>query len=253
MAEVGRGTDVGGDAWAEAKSNSRRMIGFLGFSSPEHAAGLNRMRFIRELARTAPGGIRDAVYFGLMTASNDESAEDALKALHSNAKESAYTVIEGRITEGVSTTSLAQFLAPSRITAEHRAELATMGRRALAAVSVQSSGFGMAVSPPPFLNALAEALCGPPQVESRYVYAGRVFSLWLHKVADPKSTEYSQERKLVSPGAKVVRASGKLQCEAGGKETQFRLWVEESNGRPIPLRIEYQAKSYLQLTFEVES
>jgi hypothetical protein len=51
----------------------------------------------------------------------------------------------------------------------------------------------------------------------------------------------------------VVRASGKVQREAGGKETQFRIWVEEGNRRPIPLRIEYQAKSYLRLTFEAES
>jgi hypothetical protein len=41
--------------WAEANGDSRRMVEFLGFSSPEHAAGLNRLGFIRELARTAQG------------------------------------------------------------------------------------------------------------------------------------------------------------------------------------------------------
>lgn len=251
-------TAVGGGSvqwseWAETNGGSLRMIEFLGFSSPERAAGLNRLGFIRELTRTAPDGIRDAIYFGLMTASNEESAEEAQKALHSKATESAYTVIEGRIAAGASTSALAHFIGPSRITAEHRAELVTMGRRALSAVSVQPAGFTIAVSPPTFLNALAEALCGPPQVESRYVYAGRMYRLWLHRVADPKTTEYFRERKLIAPGAKVVRASGKVQREAGGKETQFRIWVEESSGRPIPLRIEYQAKSYLRLTFEAES
>ncbi len=250
-------TDVGGGSvqwseWAEANGSSQRLIEFLGFSSPERAAGLSRLGFIRELTRTGPGGIRDAIYFGLMTASTEESAEEARKALHSNASEVAYTVIEGRIAGGASSSALAHFIGPSRISAERRAELVTMGQRALSAVTVQPAGFTTAQSPPPFLNALADALSGPPQRESRYVYAGRAYRLWLHKAADPKATEYFQKRKLIPPGAKVVRASGKVQREAGGKETQFGIWVEEGNSRPIPLRIEYQAKSYLRLTFEAE-
>ena len=250
-------SDVGGGSvqwseWAEADGGSQRLIEFLGFSSPERAAGLSRLGFIRELTRTAPGGIRDAIYFGLMTASTEENAEEARKALHSNATESAYTVIEGRIGEGASTSALAHFMGPSRISADRRAELVTMGQRALSAVPVQPAGFTVAQSPPPFLNALADALCGPPQQETRYVYAGRMYRLWLHKTADPKATEYFQKRKLIPPGAKVVRASGKVQREAGGKETQFGIWVEDGTSRPIPLRIEYQAKSYLRLTFEAQ-
>jgi hypothetical protein len=31
---------------------------------------------------------------------------------------------------------------------------------------------------------------------------------------------------------------------------QFRLWIEEGAPRPLPLRIEYQPKSFLRLTFE---
>jgi hypothetical protein len=251
-------TSVGGGSvqwseWAEANGGSQRLIEFLGFSAPERAAGLNRLGFIRELTRTAPGGVRDAIYFGLMTASNEESAEEARKALHSKATESAYTVIEGRIAGDASTSALAHFMGPSRISAERRGELVTLGLRALSGVPVQPAGFSMAPSPPPFLNALADALCAPSQVASRYVYAGRVYRLWLHAAADPKTTEYFRARKLIAPGAKVVCTSGKVQREAGGKETQFRIWVEEGNRRPIPLRIEYQAKSYLRLTFEAES
>jgi hypothetical protein len=251
-------TSVGGGSvqwseWTEANGGSQRLIEFLGFSAPERAAGLNRLGFIRELTRTAPGGIRDAIYFGLMTASNEESAEEARKALHSKATESAYTVIEGRIAADASTTALAHFMGPSRISAERRGELVSMGLRALSSVPVQRAGFTMAPLPPPFLNALADALFGPPQLESRYVYAGRLYRLRLRKTADPKATEYFQMRKMISPGSKVIRASGTVQRETGGKGTQFGIWVEEGSRRPIPLRIEYQAKSYLRLTFEAES
>jgi hypothetical protein len=91
------------------------LIEFLGFSAPERAAA---------------GGIRDAIYFGLMTASNEESAEEARKALHSKATESAYTVIEGSIAGDASTSALAHFMGPSRISAERRGELVKMGLRA---------------------------------------------------------------------------------------------------------------------------
>ena len=50
----------------------------------------------------------------------------------------------------------------------------------------------------------------------------------------------------------MVRASGTVQREAGGKDSRFGIWVEEGNRRPIPLRIDYQAKSYLRLAFEAE-
>ena len=50
--------------------------------------------------------------------------------------------------------------------------------------------------------------------------------------------------------AEVVRVTGRLRREAGGKETEFRLWIPSGAERPLPLRIEYQAKSYLRLVFE---
>ena len=84
--------------------------------------------------RTNPhrsGGNRDAIYFGLMTASNEESAEEARKALQSKATESAYTVIEGRIAGDASTSALAHFMGPSRISAERRGEFMTMLLRVL--------------------------------------------------------------------------------------------------------------------------
>jgi hypothetical protein len=39
----------------------------------------------------------------------------------------------------------------------------------------------------------------------------------------------------------------------GGKRAapiEFRLWIEEGTARPLPLRIEYQPKPCLRLTFE---
>jgi len=66
------------------------------------------------------------------------------------------------------------------------------------------------------------------------------------------SLNYRLINRLIPPHANVIRAEGKLRRDAGGKEIAFQLWVEEGAGRPLPLRIEYQAKSYLRLVFEAE-
>ena len=47
-----------------------------------------------------------------------------------------------------------------------------------------------------------------------------------------------------------LRIAGSLWAAGGGRPIEFRLWVEEGAARPLPLRIEYQPKSYLRLTFE---
>jgi hypothetical protein len=38
--------------------------------------------------------------------------------------------------------------------------------------------------------------------------------------------------------------------EKGDKPIEFRMWIEDGAARPLPLRIEYQPKAYLRLTFE---
>ena len=58
---------------------------------------------------------------------------------------------------------------------------------------------------------------------------------------------------MIAPATDVVRVSGKVRRVAGGKETEFRLWIAAGADRPLPLRIEYQPKSYLRLTFEAQA
>ena len=246
---VGGGSVVWSN-WRDANGNSFRHLEFLGYSLPERTAGLNRLGFIRELARSNPNDAGEAIYFGLMTASNEATAEEAKAALDAKNTEVPYSAIEGRIAQaGVSTTS-AHFMGPAKITADRRAELIEMARKALAAGEHSEA---QPQNSPPFLNALADALNGPEQTESRYLYSGRAYRLWIRKTIDSKSTDYFQERRLIPSGVKVIRASGRLRRESGGKETDFRLWVADNDPRKLPLRIEYQPKSFLRLTFEAES
>jgi hypothetical protein len=187
-----------------------------------------------------------------MTASGEESAEEARKALHPTAAQVAYTAVDARIQSHSMDTATAHFTAPSELSADRRTELERMARQALAAAPHNSVNLSPdRGTPPPFLQAMAELLRQPGGGEGRYIYNGRLYRLWLRRTADPKAGEFFRARGLAS-GA-VNELTGRLQRVAGGKPIDFRLWVEQSAAHPVPLRIEYQPKSYLRLAFEAEA
>ena len=97
---------------------------------------------------------------------------------------------------------------------------------------------------------MARLLIRSDGAEGRYIYSGRPYRIRLARSVDRKATAYFRERRLIGGQAEVIRVSGRLRREAGGKETDFRLWIPGGAERPLPLRIEYQAKSYLRLVFE---
>ena len=233
-------TDAGGGAL--------RLLEFVGFSDPKRAAGLNRLGFVKELVRLSANRLDEALYFGLMTSSPEESAEDARKALHSTASEVVYSAIEGRAAVGDAATRRVHFTASSKLSASQWSELETLARQALAGSNPRTPEFDpRSACPATFLETMAEMLHRRTE-EGRYVYDGRIYRLSLHRAPDAKSTAYFRERGMTS--GVVIRVNGRLRREAGGREFDFRLWVEEGAARPLPLRIEYQAKSYLRLTFE---
>lgn len=241
----------GSAAWRECAAEDGtvvRMLEFSGRSAPERAAGLNRFGFIQELSRTGDRMLQEAIYFGLMTSSPETSAAEARKALHSTFKDAWYSAIEGRVgAEGVET-ARAHFLAPARTSLAERPELIECARRALsgaAKTTTPSQG-----TPRPFLHALASLLNGPKGAETQYAYNGRLYKLAVEKSPDAKAAVLFREQRLISPTAGVVRVAGSLRGLEGGKPIEFCLWIEDGSSRPLPLRIEYQPKSYLRLTFE---
>ena len=97
------GAGGGSVIWREAAEPGGSLVRFLefnGFSLPAQAAGLNRLGFIREMSRLEGPHSTESIYFGLMTSSPEESADQARRTLHSTAKEQQYTAIDGRILPG---------------------------------------------------------------------------------------------------------------------------------------------------------
>jgi hypothetical protein len=243
------GVGAGSATWSE--NSQVRLLDFTGYSFPERAAGLNRFGFIRELSRGEAGAL-ESIYLGLMTASPEESAAEARKALYAEKHDQLYTVIEGRLAPGSVETLTAHFTASATLSVAQHTELLARAQEALAAAPRKPPEFDPATAPQrTFLQALADLLQNPSREQTRYVYNARLYDLRLQRYADPKATAYFRGKGLISQGAAVVRAEGRLRREAGGKETNFQVWVEQT-ARPLPLRIEYQAKPYLRLIFEAD-
>jgi hypothetical protein len=247
---VGDGVASWRDSLAE-DGTATRLLAFTGRSAPEHAAGLNRFGFIQELSRTVDRTYAESIYFGLMTSSPEESAAEARKALHSNAKEISFSAIEGRIAPGCIETSKANFIAPGRTSAADRGVLMESARQALAVVLATQDTLPPATAiPRPFLHALADLLGQRGSSEAKYAYNGAMYRLRVERASDPNAANVYREQGIIPPTAAVTRVSGTLRRETGGKAIEFRLWMEEGAARPLPLRIEYQPKPYLRLTFE---
>ena len=244
---VGEGRVV----WREsAASGTARFLEFSAFSVPARAAGVNRMGFIREIARTGQSG-GECIYFGLMTASPEESAAAAREALHTTAKEQAFTAIDGRIGAGQTETAIAHFTAPASLSGGCTTEVLELARHALASartVAVAETGHEYASS---FLQCLAGLLMRPERAEGSYIYSGRRYRLQLSRSRDAKASAYFSDCGLIRGQEAVIRVSGQARREAGDLAAEFRLWVVNGAKRPLPLRIDYRAKSYLRLVFEV--
>lgn len=245
--------NVGGGSasWREFENGgTSRLLEFNGFSNPDRAAGLSRVGFIRELSTTSGQQTPESIYFGLMTASPEESAGDARRSLHSDSKELAYTAVEGRIAAGSSRTTTAHFTAPAAISGQSHKELEERARRALAGAAAVSQARSPQGASHSFLQELGGLLIRPDGCEGRYVYSGRPYRMSLHRAVDGAATSHFRKRRLLGERAEAIRVAGKVRREEDGKETDFHLWIASDAQRPLPLRIEYQAKPYLRLTLE---
>jgi hypothetical protein len=250
-----KGVGDGAAAWRDSIAEDGAVVRFLEFvgrSAPEHAAGLNRFGFIQELSRTTDQ-TKESLYFGLMTSSPEESAAEGRKALHSESRDASFSAIEGRIARDCIETASAHFIAPAKTSSADRTQLIERARVALlsAAKSREDapSSEGM---PGTFLHTLAAVLSSRGPAQTSFAFNGCVYRLRVERSPDAKATATFRDARLVSPAATVTRVTGTLWRKDGGKPSEFRLWIEDGNPRPLPLRIEYQPKAYLRLTFEAE-
>ena len=70
------------------------------------------------------------------------------------------------------------------------------------------------------------------------------------KRPDAKAGAAFVESHLISSPRDAVELAGLIRNAKTGVETTFRVWFDRTSPNALPLRFEFQPKSYLRLVFE---
>jgi hypothetical protein len=220
---------------------ARTTFFFAAGSDPKRAHGLNRMGWIREVVLGSKSIPTEATYFGVMTSSPEESFAHAQKAIVGpQAGRSVYSTVNGRHTAGHSRSALTHFEFPSdsvwsdqRLIDEAQAQFKTN-------VTWRENSWPDPTSAPhTFLCELASLL----KPRARHAAGSYIYN----------EQEYALELDAAQTGAgaaRLIQVRGKVRNLRTGRQTPFQLWMEEGSASVVPVRIDFQPRSFLRLTFE---
>jgi len=242
---IAKRTGVGGgqayvDETGEGASLMRTFF-FAGGSDPKRAHGFNRLGWMREVAPGSTPTPAEASYFGVLTSSPEESLENArTTAAAPPAGRSIFSAVSGRNTPGHSRSAITHFEFAAAALWSDRALIEHAQGTFQANAEWRETAWPAwpDQAPPTFLFQLATLLKQRSgRASGRYVYNEQEYALEVEP--QPGRT---RERLL------LVR--GKIRNLRTKHDTLFRLWLEEGSDSVVPVRIEYQARSFLRLTFE---
>jgi hypothetical protein len=216
--------------------STRTTFFFAAGSDPKRAHGLNRMGWIREVVAAT-----EAAYFGVMTSSPEESFAHAQKAIDSpQAGRSVYSAVNGRHTAGHSRSALTHFEFPADAVWSDQRLIDEAQARFKANVNWRETSWpNPGSAPPTFLCELATLL----KLRARHAAGSYVYN----------EQEYALELDAAQAGAgsaRLVQVRGKVRNLRTGHQTPFQLWMEPGSGSVVPVRIDFQPRSFLRLTFE---
>ncbi len=238
----------GGYAEARFQGDADEMSEFLRFAGcswPERAHGLDRAGYIEENVQLRNGAVVSADYIGLMTSSTEETAEQARRALGPGKSDLSFTAIQGRSLPGARESASAIFGYPRGSGQRDWRDLLGAARRQLGSAAKRISGNAegpAGATMPTFLYSLRRAIeSREPRLRQTFVYGDRQMGLETEKAADPRMS-----RELGADGA-VFKLTGAVHKRKEDPPAIFRLWFEASS--PLPLRIDYQPRSFLRLSF----
>lgn len=222
-----------------AGADLRRTLFFAGGSDPNRARGLSRLGWMREVAAGPAAAPSDISYFGVLTSSPEESLENARKSSDPPAGRSVFDAVSGRNTTGRSRSAITQFDFPSSAAWSDQALIDRAQSLFRGDVKWRDTSWPNLPrqAPPTFLLQIASLFQQrAKRASGRYVY---------------NEQEYLLELEAQSPARDgLLPFRGKIRNLRTGYETKFKVWLESGSESIVPVRIEYQARSFLKLTFE---
>ena len=219
----------------------RRALFFAGGSDPKRAHGLKRLGWIREVVLGSGFTPTEADYFGVLSSSPEESLEHARKSIATpQSGRSLYSAVNGRHTAGLSRSAVTHFEFASDANWSDHGLIDAAQSTFRANVEWRETSWPSSSNhaPPTFLFQLATLL----EQRARHAVGRYVYN----------EQEYLLELEASQQGGKdgLVVVRGGIRNQRTRYQTAFRLWIEESSDSIVPVRIEFQPRSFLRLTFE---
>jgi hypothetical protein len=240
----------------QTEKESAFGISFLAGSNPDQAGGVNRFGYIEEVVVEEASVPAEAAYFGVMTSSPESDFQAARSALGESARDRAYyAAIDGYLKASKSISTEAGFVSSGKYTWLGHPPLSDLMKQALADQSSKVKENSLANPrweiPITFLYAISKALRQPAGKQTtNYIYHGQEFELETSREPDPKRGEEFAAAGLVKDPSRVLRLDGRSKHLATNSRSAFSIWQDSTDPNGLPLRFEFQPKSFLKLTFE---
>jgi hypothetical protein len=230
---------------------------FLSGSIPERAHGLNRFGFIQENIKERDRMCAEADYFGLITASGEDSLAQGRAALENKSQMTPFVAAEATIDSQTARYSIRHLDLSSSYRGANAEQLLGEVHASFDHPEAGQPEHTQALNGDvmgTFLYSVRQAmLAAPNTVETRFIYNGKTFKMLAEKRADLKVGQELRKAGLVLHESSVVTLVGTIRNEKTNEITNFRLWFDRSTPDLLPLRFEFKPKSYLKLVFQATS
>jgi hypothetical protein len=251
-------SDVGGGfarlVETSSGSNSTIRLLFVSGSRPDRAHGLNRMGYLEESVAETNARPSHADYFGFMTASAEDNLADARKALHGpSAGEVPFVASRGEIDGSNARHTVRHVVLPASCRWTNAQQLLDVVKEDLNGPGAGSgqAGLNHGERPGTFLYTVLSVERSPARTnDATFVHNGKLFRLHAVKRADERMGAQFVDDHLIASPRDAVELAGLIRNAATGAETTFRVWFDRTSPNLLPLRFEFQPKSYLRLAFE---
>jgi hypothetical protein len=254
-------SSVGSGYAVVEEAGNTLAIQFGAGSWPASARGLNRLGFIQEaVTEERPGYPAECAWLAFMTTSQEKNLDQAKKAVDTSSGMVPYSASQGCGRNGSFASRVERLEFPGRYTWRDITQLVGRAREAMAdgvgeqhEVMTPGTEHGTR-QPATFLYVVRRAMLDAgARTTACLVFNSKQFQLDTQKEEDAEAGAHFSSRQLVRPSGSVTRMDAVLTEKRTGERTPFHLWYEAGAEQKPPLRFEYQAKSFLRLTFEADA
>lgn len=221
----------------------RRTLFFAAGSDPKRARGLSRLGWMREAVSGPESAPSEIAYSGVLSSSPEESLDHARQSVAvPNSSRNSFGAVMGTNRAGRSRSATAHFEFDASAVWSDRALIHQAHSLFDGNVNWRETSWPDSPNqtPPTFLLQLVTLLNKRTRTATgRYVYSEQEYLLTVERQQPGRSPE------------RLVAVRGKIRNLRTGRETVFRLWLEDDSSI-VPVRFEFQPRSFLRLTFEAE-